>query len=89
MFLHSFQPQPLLLQWGHLQIHWYGLTMALALLAAITVVRRLAVRAGVSADTVYDLCLRLIIGAFIGARLYAVGLFWPWYLAHPTEIIAV
>lgn len=88
-WLHSFQPSAIAFSVGPLSVHYYGLTMALAMLAGIAVVRRLAQRRGIQPEMVYDLAFWLIIGALIGARLYAVLLFWPYYLANPAEILAV
>ena len=88
-WLHTFEPLSVALQLGPIAVHYYGLTMALAMLVGITVVRRLAQRRGIPPEMVYDLAFWLIIGALVGARLYAVLLFWPYYLANPVEISAV
>ncbi len=88
-WLHTFEPTAIALTFGPLSVHAYGLTMALGMLAGITVVRRLAQRRGIQPEMVYDLAFWLIIGALVGARLYAVLLFWPYYLANPVEIPAV
>lgn len=88
-FLHTFQPSAIAFTLGPLSVHFYGLTMALAMLVGIAVVRRLAQRRGIQPEMVYDLAFWLIIGALAGARLYAVLLFWPYYLANPQEILAV
>lgn len=74
---------------GSLTIHWYGLTMAVGMLAGIAVVRRLARQRGINPSAVYDLAFWVIIGALIGARIYAVLLFLPYYLQYPQDILAI
>ena len=88
-WFHNFEPLSVALTLGPLSVHYYGLTMALAMLAGIAVVRRLAQRRGIQPEMVYDLAFWLIIGALVGARLYAVLLFLPYYLVNPQDILAV
>lgn len=88
-FLHTFNPQPIALQLGPLAIHWYGLFMVAAMVAGLLVLLRLAKPAGISSDSVFDLAFYLIIFSLLGARIYAVFLELPYYLAHPARIIAV
>ena len=64
--------------------------MAAAIVAAVTVAVQLARRFKVSQPAgVYDLVFPVIISALVGARLYAVALFWPAYAANPLEIFKV
>lgn len=75
---------------GPLTIYWYGLLMSLAIVAGVAVVRRLAVRSGLArAEAVYDLVFAVILSALVGARVYAVLLFLPDYLADPWEVFKV
>src|SRR3989344_8528371 len=87
--LHSFNPQPILVDFGWLSIRWYGLLMVIGIIAGIAVVARLAHRNNVSADTVFDLAFYLILFSLLGARVYAVLLELPYYWANPFETIAV
>ncbi|MDD5110105.1 MAG: prolipoprotein diacylglyceryl transferase [Patescibacteria group bacterium] len=90
MFLHTFNPSPILFHLGPLTVYWYGFFVVLAIAAGVGVIRVLAVgRKLGTPETVYDLAFYVIIAAVIGARLYAVLLFWPQYLANPLEIFAV
>lgn len=60
-----------------------------AIIAALSITIKLAKRRGVSSDEVFDLAFYVIVFGLIGARLYAIFLDWPYYLANPGEIIAV
>jgi len=71
-------------------IHWYSIVLLLAIGAGFLVVRTLAVqRKLATSDHVYDLGFALILAALVGARLYAVLLFWPEYAKDPLEIFKV
>lgn len=90
MFFQTYHPQPVLLQFGPLTIYWYGLIMVAAIVAGVLVVRKLAVKTGwAKPEAVYDLAFVVTIAALVGARLYAVLLFWPEYAADPLEIFKV
>ena len=89
MFLHSWHPQPILLHLGSLQIHWYGLTLALGALAGWLLSRWLAKRDGIDQRRFDDLSMWLLIFGLLGGRLYHVLNELPYYLDHPGQIIAI
>lgn len=80
---------PILLKIGSLTIFTYGFLLALAFLAAIAVAGREARRVGLPTGRVYDLCFYSIVAALIGARFFQVLLDWPYFLAHPLDIVKV
>lgn len=88
-FFHTFEPSAVAFALGPITIHWYGITMASAMLVAILVAQRLARRVGIASSVVADGAFFIIIFGLLGARVYAVFLELPFYLAHPAEIIAV
>jgi len=88
-FLRNFLPQPILLQIGFLQIHWYGFLIALGALAGLTVILYLAKKYGLKKDDVYNLTFYLIIFGLIGDRLYYVGYAWPYYSQHLLDIFKI
>ena len=88
-FLHNFQPQALLLNFGALHIYWYGLFMVLGICAALTTTLILARYYKVAANTLIDLAFWLIIGGLIGARLYDVCLELPYYINQPLDIFKI
>lgn len=88
-FLHSFQPQPVLLAFAGLKIYWYGLFVVLGTIAALTVALKLAKRAAFSSNQIFDLSFWLILGGIIGARIYHVLLELPYYSKYPLDMFKV
>lgn len=88
-FLHTFIPSPILFSLGPIQIYWYGFFIVLGVLAALAVALYLGKSYGIKADTIIDLALWLIVGGIIGARIYDVFLEWPYFFAHPLDILKI
>lgn len=88
-FLHTFNPSPILISLGPIQIHWYGFYIVLGVLSALAVAVYLAKFYGIKTDVIIDLALWLLIGGLIGARTYAVFLEWPYFVAHPLNILKI
>lgn len=88
-FLHSFLPQPVLINIGPFTIHWYGLFLVLGLAVGILVALKLSSWYKISQEKILDLALYLIIGGIIGARIYEIFLELPYYLDHPSAMIKV
>ncbi len=72
-------------------IHWYGITMAFAIIVGLSFVSFIRRRYynHIPREFVLDLSFYLILGGIIGARLYYVVLDAEFYLKHPLEMIAV
>lgn len=88
--LHTITPTAMALRVGPLTIYWYGLLMSLAIVAGVLVIRNLAKQSGLGKpEAVYDLAFAVILSALVGARIYAVLLFLPDYLADPWEVFKV
>ncbi|MCI1985227.1 MAG: prolipoprotein diacylglyceryl transferase [Lactobacillus sp.] len=80
---------PIALSIGGLEIHWYGVIIACGVLLAVWLAMREAVRRGINDDHIMNLVLWALPFALIGARAYYVVFEWPYYAAHPSEIIAI
>ncbi len=80
---------PILFRLGPITVHTYGVLLAAAYLAGMTVVNAEARRVGANRERVMDWMFWGIIGAIVGARLLYVAINVPYYLHHPGEIIAV
>jgi phosphatidylglycerol:prolipoprotein diacylglycerol transferase len=83
---------PILLQFGALQIRWYGVMWALGFLVTYWYVRKSA-REGLiklTDDDVDWLMVWLVVGTLLGARIFEV-LVWEWdyYSLNPGEIIKI
>jgi phosphatidylglycerol:prolipoprotein diacylglycerol transferase len=88
-FLHAFHPSPILLSLGPVHIYWYGFFIMLGTLAALTVAVYLAKFYQIKTDTIINLAFWLIIGGIIGARFYDVFIEWPYFSAHPGDILKI
>lgn len=80
---------PIALRLGGLEIHWYGIIIASAVLIAVYLAMREATKRGINSDHILNLVLWALPFALIGARLYYVIFEWPYYSAHPDQIIAI
>jgi phosphatidylglycerol:prolipoprotein diacylglycerol transferase len=88
-FLHTFNPQPILISLGPFHIYWYGLIVVTGIIAAILVAVRLGRFYDFSSDLIFDLSFWLIVGGLLGARLYDVLLELPYYIEQPLAVFKV
>ena len=70
-------------------IYFYGVIIAVGFLLGIFYAGRNAKRLGLEEDNLYDVLIWMIPLSIVGARLYFVLFQLDYYLAHPSEIIAV
>ncbi|MBI4426212.1 MAG: prolipoprotein diacylglyceryl transferase [Candidatus Kerfeldbacteria bacterium] len=89
IFLHTFQPPPVLARVGPFTIHWYGLFLSLGALAGYVVWLRLGRAYRLKSVQLETLFFLTVLAGFVGARLYHVLNEWPYYAARPTEILAI
>ncbi len=87
---------PIVFQIGPFALHWYGLTMTLAIFLGTYVAGRYITRHGHDGSAIWDMLMWVLIPAIIGARLYYVFIQAPRgpggldeYLANPIEILQV
>lgn len=81
---------PTILSFGPITIRWYGLFLAIGVTLSIWVLIKLAKKNNLSVNTILDLCIWLVIGGLIGARLgYIIFYQLNYYLSHPTEIFFI
>jgi phosphatidylglycerol:prolipoprotein diacylglycerol transferase len=88
---------PILVQIGPLTVHWYGITMTLAIFLGTYVASRYVARRGENPNTIWDILLWVLIPAIVGARLYYVFIQSPRsgpngigsYLANPIKIVQI
>ena len=70
-----------------IEVRWYGLFIAIAVMLGTILALREAKRRGVKEDTIIDLLLFAIPSAIIGARLYYVIFSWDNYKNNLMEIL--
>ena len=86
------QINPVFLELGPLQFRWYGLMYLLGLTGAYFLIKARVAAKGLplSREHIYDMVVWAALGVFIGGRLgYTLFYNFPYYLQHPTKIIAV
>lgn len=88
-FLHSFEPNPVLVSFGLIKIHWYGFFIVLAIILALSVSFFLANKYRINKDDLFDLSFYLIIFGIVGARIYDVFLEWRYYLENPLDVFKI
>lgn len=72
-----------------LNIAWYGILMALAIIVGVWVACVQARRKGYTPELIFDFMILAIPIAVICARIYYVAFNWDYYSKHPDEIIAI
>ncbi|MBD1381448.1 prolipoprotein diacylglyceryl transferase [Metabacillus arenae] len=86
----NIQPlNPIALDLGPIQIHWYGVIIGLAALLGLWLAVREGKRRGLHPDTFVDAVLIAIPIAIICARAYYVIFEWDYYSQNPGEIIKI
>ncbi|MGQ0810911.1 MAG: prolipoprotein diacylglyceryl transferase [Nitrospiraceae bacterium] len=83
---------PVFLRVGPLQFRWYGLMYLIGLTTAYFVIKAKAAaqHLALTKDHVYDMIVYAAVGVFVGGRLgYVLFYNLPYYLEHPSKIIAV
>lgn len=80
---------PIAFHLGPIEVHWYGLFIASAVIIAVTLAVREGKRRGVDPDDIYDMILWALPVAIIAARTYYVAFEWPYYSQHLGEIIRI
>jgi len=77
---------PIAVRLGPLAIHWYGITMAAAILLAALLGAAEARRRGENPEVGWSMLLWVAIGGVVGARIYHVIHQWNVYAADPALI---
>lgn len=70
-----------------IDIRWYGILMATAMLAGVLLAMFRAKKIGISADAIVDLALVVLPAAIVGARAYYVAFEWNQYNGDLLRII--
>ena len=84
-------PGAIALNFGSIDIYWYGIIMSLSILAGLLVVIFLAKKyfQTFTTDLICDLSFDIIILGLICARLYYVILDYRYFVKYPMEVIAI
>lgn len=77
---------PIAIRIGPLELHWYGIIIASAVLLGGLIGSRVARWVGEDPEDGWSMLLPVVIFAVIGARIYHVIHLWDYYAANPVEI---
>ncbi|MBW1605958.1 prolipoprotein diacylglyceryl transferase [Lactobacillus sp. Sy-1] len=80
---------PIAIKLGGLQVHWYGIFIASAVILAVYLSVREGKKRGIKPDDIYDMLLWALPFSIISARLYYVIFQWGYYQNHIDEIIRI
>ena len=81
---------PAILVLGPIEIRWYGLFFALGFFLGFKIMDQFYRKENRERENLSVLCLYLILGTIIGARLGHVFLYQPdYFLSHPWEILMI
>ncbi|QNG60301.1 prolipoprotein diacylglyceryl transferase [Bacillus sp. PAMC26568] len=80
---------PVFLELGPIQVHWYGLIIGIGALLGLWLAVRESERRGFHKDTFVDLVLFAIPIAIICARIYYVIFQWDYYSQNPGDIVKI
>jgi len=78
-FLNTNVPDPVAFTLFGMDIMWYGIIIAIAILTAVAVCYRRAPKHGIPAERVFDAMIVCLPAGIIGARLYYVAFNWGDY----------
>ncbi|MBI5683300.1 MAG: prolipoprotein diacylglyceryl transferase [Deltaproteobacteria bacterium] len=83
--------QPILFEYGPIQIRFYGLMYVIAILVGTYLIKKEVKHKGVQLtdDNVMNFIFGTVLAGIIGARLYYVVFNLDYYLANPKEIPAI
>ena len=77
---------PVALELGPVQVHWYGIIIAAAALLGALLASRVATWLGEDPEHGWSMLLPVLVAGIVGARLYHVIHLWDHYAANPIEI---
>ncbi len=80
---------PTAINLGHLHINWYSIIIMLAIISAIGIAVWEGKRKGLPSESIFSLAPWVVIGGFIGARLFHVIDYGSYYLANPLQMFAI
>jgi phosphatidylglycerol:prolipoprotein diacylglycerol transferase len=80
---------PVIVHVGPLALSWYGVFVALAIAAGVSLAFREARRKGLAPDAVESVAFWVFAGGIVGARALHVIDRWDLYTLHPLDVFAI
>lgn len=72
---------------GNIEIHWYAVFIAIAIILAMTIYKLCDGRFEVKFNDIFDMSLIVIPISVISARLYYILFNFEYYFSNPSEIL--
>lgn len=88
-WLHNFDPTPVLISLGPINLYWYGFFIVLGIITALSLALYLGKKNSINKNKIWDLAFYLVLFGIIGARIYEIFLELPYYLKNPLQIIKI
>jgi phosphatidylglycerol:prolipoprotein diacylglycerol transferase len=80
---------PVLLRFGPLTIHTYGLLLAVGFLIGMGIALRQAKKEGIPSDKILDLGFYILLAAIVGSRLFFILINLGHYIQNPLDIFKI
>ncbi|MFE4129324.1 prolipoprotein diacylglyceryl transferase [Peribacillus sp. YIM B13482] len=80
---------PIAIDLGPIQVHWYGLIIGFGVLLGLIIALRESERRGLDKEIFTDMILFAVPIAIISARIYYVIFQWEYYSQNPGDIIKI
>lgn len=75
---------------GPIHVYFFGLMIALGIIAGIWFAMKIAKKRHISEDTILNFAITVVVSGVIGARLFYILFYNPWYyLSHLSEILRI
>ncbi len=78
---------PVIFHLGAFELRWYGLAVALAVVAATLITAHLGKKKGIATGEIYSLAIWAVIAGIVGARLFHVIDHFDYYTGNPLQIL--
>jgi len=85
----TFKLSEVAIEIGGLQIHWYAVFIAIAIIMAMIIYRLYNGKFGIKFDDIFDMSLFVIPISVISARIYYILFNFEYYFVNPSEIFNV
>lgn len=85
----SVNPDPVLISFGGLSVHWYGVIIAAGMILAVWYASRRAAEFGLTEDHILNLLLVALPFAIVGARTYYCVFNWRLYADNPISVLYI
>ncbi len=82
-------PDPIAFTLFGVQVRWYGILIAAAILLAVWLICRRAPQRGISPDDMLTVLLVGVPCGILGARLYSVAFHWDYYGAELSRVLDI